>query len=158
MLTTDVAVALLGNTLATLGALYVLISILSSVSGAHFNPLVTLAFFLLREMAAGEAAAYALMQTLGGIAGTLLAHGMFGLPVARFDGKDRDSNGELGGEAVATFGLLLTIFGSLSVGAKRDIPLLVALYITAGYWFTSSTAFANPAVAIGERITLTIGD
>ena len=150
-LSPDDGVALLGNTLATWGILYVLISTLGGVSGAHFNPVVSTCFWLKRELDAKALALFVPFQVLGAIFGALVAHAMFMHRNGFFDGKDRDSDGELFSEFVATFGLLLTIFGGIK--ANKDVPMLVGLYITAGYWFTSSTAFANPAVTIGRSFT-----
>lgn len=150
-LSDDDGVALLGNTLATWGILYVLITTLGPVSGAHFNPVVTCAFWLKRECASSHAALFVPAQVGGAIAGAYVAHGMFMHRNGIFDGKDRDSDGELFSEFVTTFGLLLTILGGIA--AKKDVPMLVGLFITAGYWFSSSTSFANPAVTIGRSFT-----
>ena len=157
----NAGVALLGNAIATWGILYVLITVFGPVSGAHFNPVVTAAFFLFRDGAIGNdtlgAIMYALSQFGGGILGTIVAHAMFNLPaIGNFaDAKNRDSPGELFGEIVATFGLLLTIFGTILAHPTKEqsVPLAVGLYITAGYWFTSSTSFANPAVAVARCFT-----
>lgn len=163
------AVALLGNTLATWGMLYVIILVFGPVSGAHFNPVVSLTFLCRRELAPLEFIAYLPMQFGGGILGAVVAHGMFnGDPgrsysaepwsgtqgaIGSFDGKERDSPGEFFAECVATFGLLTTILGALSAGRGADIPMAVGLYITAGYWYTSSTALANPAVTVARCFT-----
>lgn len=141
------AVALLGNTAATAAVLYVLISLLGPVSGAQFNPAVTL--FLERRH---NRAAMILAQCAGGVAGAMLAHAMFGQSLVQASQHVRASHGEWLGEAVATFGLLLTI----RLGARyrpEALPALVAAWIVAGYWFTSSTSFANPAVTLARTLT-----
>lgn len=153
-LTRDVALALLGNTLPTGAILVVLISILGPISGAHFNPAVTLVFALRRELTRGEALAYILAQVIGGIIGTMLAHAMFGLPVWEASLKMRTGSAQWLAESVAAFGLVVTILGGLKFN-RSAIPWLVGLYITAAYWFTSSTSFANPAVAIARSLTNT---
>eukprot|EP00940_MAST-03C_sp_MAST-3C-sp2_P000162 g162.t1 len=147
-------VALLGNTLATWGILYVLILVFGPVSGAHFNPVVSACFCLKRELDPIKFVLYLVAQFSGGILGAVIANGMFELD-GYFDGKDRDSTGELFAEAVATFGLLLVIFGAIGVREEKSIPMAVGLYITAGYWFTSSTSFANPAVTVSRSFTNT---
>ena len=153
-LTRDVALALLGNTLPTGAMLVVLISVLGPISGAHFNPAVTAVFALRRELAAGEAAGYVAAQIAGGIAGTLLAHAMFDLPLWEVSLKVRTGGAQWLAEAVAAFGLVATILAGLRFN-RPAIPWLVGLYITAAYWFTSSTSFANPAVAIARSLTNT---
>lgn len=141
------AVALLGNTAATAAVLYVLISLLGPISGAQFNPAVTL--FLERRH---NRAAMILAQMAGGVSGALLAHAMFGLPLMQESAHIRATQGEWLGEAVATFGLILTI--RLGARYRPDaLPALVAGWITAGYWFTSSTSFANPAVTLARTLT-----
>ena len=151
-LTKDVALALLCNTLPTGAILVVLISILGPISGAHFNPAVTLVFALRRELGRGEALAYILVQVIGGIAGTMLAHAMFGLPMWEASLRMRTGTAQWLAEGIAAFGLLATILGGLKFN-RPAIPWLVGLYITAAYWFTSSTSFANPAVAIARSLT-----
>lgn len=151
-LTRDVALALLGNTLPTGAILVVLISILGPISGAHFNPAVTLVFALRRELGKGEALTYVLAQVIGGIIGTMLAHAMFGLPVWEASLKMRTGSAQWLAEGLAAFGLLATILGGLKFN-RPAIPWLVGLYIMAAYWFTSSTSFANPAVAIARSLT-----
>jgi glycerol uptake facilitator-like aquaporin len=147
----NAAVALLGNTLATGAGLVVLITILGPISGAHFNPAVTLYFTLRREFPLWELPAYAAMQILGGLAGALLAHLMFDLPLIQISTHMRSGFGQWVGEFVATFALLAAIIGSRrSPGAA---PYMVGLVIMAGYWFTSSTSFANPAVTIARAIS-----
>jgi glycerol uptake facilitator-like aquaporin len=151
-LTDDVALALLGNTLPTGAILVVLITILGPVSGAHFNPAVTLVFALRREIAANDVLGYVAAQIVGGIAGTLLAHAMFELPLLEVSATVRSGSGQWLAEAVAAFGLIFTILAGLR--ARPDaIPWLVGLYITAAYWFTASTSFANPAVAIARALS-----
>lgn len=146
------AVALLGNTIATGAILVVLISIFGPVSGAHFNPAVTLAFRLRGEISTGDGARYVLVQILGGIAGTIIAHIMFNEALISFSQTARTGTGQWLGELVASFGLVLTILACLRHRAEL-IPFAVGLFITAGYWFTSSTSFANPAVAIARTLT-----
>lgn len=141
----NAAVALLANTIATGAILYVLIAVLAPVSGAHFNPAVTLAFALRREIAPRRAAAYVLVQLAAGVLGAFAVHLMFDLPILQFSTKARAGIGQWTGELVATFGLVLTILG-LAQRRVEAIPAAVALYITAAYWFTSSTSFANPAI------------
>lgn len=145
-------VALLGNTIATGAILYVLITILGPVSGAHFNPAVSLVFKLRGELTLSVMAAYIGAQAAGGIVGTMLAHAMFDMPLLDPSQNIRTGFGQWLGEAVATFGLLATILGGLAYRAEA-VPTLVGLYITAGYWFTSSTSFANPAVTLARGLT-----
>lgn len=153
-LTDDVALALLGNTIPTGAILVVLITILGPVSGAHFNPAVTLVFGLRREIETKSALAYVLAQIAGGIAGTLIAHAMFGLPLVELSTTVRSGTGQWIAELVASFGLVFTILAGLR--ARPDsIPWLVGLYITAAYWFTASTSFANPAVAVARAFSNT---
>ncbi len=146
------AIALLGNTVATGAILFVLITIFADLSGAHFNPAVTMGFVLRRELRLPHAAAYVVVQVLGAIAGTVLAHAMFGLPIFQESMHVRTGWSQWLAEAVATFGLLLTIYGCVRF-KPRAVAAAVALYITAGYWFTASTSFANPAVTIGRLFT-----
>jgi glycerol uptake facilitator-like aquaporin len=153
-LTKDVALALLGNTLPTGAILVVLIAILGPVSGAHFNPAVTLVFALKRELTPREALSYVLAQIVGGIIGTLVAHAMFALPVWEMSLKMRTGGAQWLAEGVAAFGLVATILAGVRFN-RPAIPWLVGLYITAAYWFTSSTSFANPAVAIARSMTNT---
>jgi glycerol uptake facilitator-like aquaporin len=153
-LTTDTALALLGNTLPTGAILVVLISILGPISGAHFNPAVTMVFALKRELTPSEALAYFLAQIGGGIAGTMVAHVMFALPLWEISLKARTGGAQWLAEGVAAFGLVATILAGLKFN-RAAIPWLVGLYITAAYWFTSSTSFANPAVAIARSLTNT---
>ena len=153
-LTRDVALALLGNTLPTGAMLVVLITILGPISGAHFNPAVTAVFALKGELTPREALAYMTAQVAGGIAGTLVAHAMFALPLWEVSLKVRTGGPQWLAEGVAAFGLVATILAGLRFN-RPAIPWLVGLYITAAYWFTSSTSFANPAVAIARSLTST---
>ena len=146
------ALALLCNTLPTGAILVVLILIFGPVSGAHFNPAVTLAFAFRREMPSAAVAVYLAAQVAGAIIGAWLAHLMFELPVIQISATARAGLGQWIAEAVATFGLLLTIFGCLA-GVRAAIPYAVGLYITAAYWFTASTSFANPAVTIARSLS-----
>jgi glycerol uptake facilitator-like aquaporin len=151
-LTDDVALALLGNTLPTGAILVVLITILGPLSGAHFNPAVTLVFALRREIEASAALAYVAAQVVGGVLGALLAHAMFELPIWQASTTVRSGSAQWLAEGVAAFGLVFTILAGLRF--KPDAtPWLVGLYITAAYWFTASTSFANPAVAIARAFT-----
>src|ERR1043166_2802513 len=153
-LATDAAVALLGNTLPTGAILVVLITMFGPVSGAHFNPAVSLVFALRREFSARDAACYVAVQIAGGIIGTMVAHLMFGLPLLDASLKVRSGGAQWFAEAVAAFGLIATILAGIRFN-KPAVPLLVGLYITAAYWFTASTSFANPAVAIARSLTNT---
>lgn len=153
-LTDDVAVALLANTLATGAILVVLITLFGPISGAHFNPAVTASFALRGDITLKAAAAYILAQVSGGLAGTVLAHAMFELPLLQVSETIRTGSGQWIAEVTATFGLLLTILAGLRFRPDA-IPGLVGLYITAAYWFTASTSFANPAVAIARAATNT---
>lgn len=153
-LTTDTALALLANTLATGAILVVLITILGPISGAHFNPVVSLVFALRRELTAMSTLAYIGAQILGGVAGTLLAHAMFGLPLLQVSTTIRTGSAQWLAEVTATFGLVFVILAGLRFRADA-VAWLVGLYITAAYWFTASTSFANPAVAIARSLTNT---
>jgi glycerol uptake facilitator-like aquaporin len=146
------ALALLCNTLPTGAILTVLILTFGPVSGAHFNPAVSIALALRRELPATVAAMYIGAQIIGGIAGVWAAHLMFELPLWQLSGTVRSGPGQWFAEAVATFGLLLTIFGC-SVRTPSAVPYAVGLYITAAYWFTASTSFANPAVTIARALS-----
>ena len=148
------AIALLGNTLATGAILFVLIILLGPISGAHMNPAVSLVAACRSELRWSDAAAYILAQLAFGILGAWAAHLMFGLPTLQLSVKARTGLGQWAGEFIATFGLILTILGT--VRFRRDwVPPSVALYITAAYWFTSSTSFANPAITIARSLTNT---
>jgi len=153
-LTKDVALALLGNTLPTGSILVVLITVLGPISGAHFNPAVTMVFVMKRELPVREAAIYVVAQIAGGIAGTMIAHGMFDLPLLQVSLKARSGGAQWFSEVIAAFGLIATILGGLRF-ARGSVPMLVGLYITAAYWFTASTSFANPAVAIARALSNT---
>ena len=153
-LTKDTGLALLGNTLTTGAILVVLITILGPISGAHFNPAVTLVFALKRDLRPQETGLYMLAQIIGGIAGTFAAHLMFGLPMLETSLKVRTGGAQWFAEWVATFGLVVTILAGLRF-ARSSVPWLVGLYITAAYWFTASTSFANPAVVIARSLTNT---
>lgn len=151
-LTDDTAMALLGNTLPTGAILVVLISILGPISGAHFNPAVSLVFAMKRELRPNAALLYVAAQIVGGIAGTLAAHAMFEMPLIQISQTVRSGNGQWTSEAVASFGLVITILAGLRF-RMDSVPWLVGLYITAAYWFTASTSFANPAVAISRAFS-----
>jgi glycerol uptake facilitator-like aquaporin len=151
-LTRDMALALLGNTLATGAILVVLITILGPISGAHFNPAVTLIFALKRDLTPRDALLYVVVQIAGGIAGTMIAHAMFALPLLDASLKMRTGGAQWLAEGVAAFGLIATILAGIRFD-RPAVPWLVGLYITAAYWFTSSTSFANPAVAIARSMT-----
>jgi glycerol uptake facilitator-like aquaporin len=151
-LTRDVALTLLGNTLPTGAILVVLITTLGPISGAHFNPAVTLVFALKRDLPPRDALLYIMVQVAGGIAGTMIAHAMFGLPLLDTSLKMRTGGAQWLAEAVAAFGLVATILAGIRF-ERASVPWLVGLYITAAYWFTSSTSFANPAVAIARSMT-----
>ena len=148
-LTDDTALALLGNTIPTGAILVVLITIFGPISGAHFNPAVTLVFALRRDISGGTALFYAVAQIAGGILGAVLAHAMFDIALVQFSQTARTGQGQWIAEAVATFGLVLTILAGIRHRADA-VAWLVGLYITAAYWFTASTSFANPAVAIAR--------
>jgi glycerol uptake facilitator-like aquaporin len=147
----NVALALLCNTLATGAILTVIILVFGPISGAHFNPAVSIAFALRGELPWRTAAIYLVVQIAGAIAGVWLAHLMFEIPVWQFSAHVRSGPGQWLAEAVATFGLLLTIFGLLRTPAA--IPYAVGLYISSAYWFTASTSFANPAVTIARSLS-----
>lgn len=148
----NVAIALLGNTLATGAILFVLIAMLGPVSGAHFNPAVSLVMASRAELRWRDVAPYIAVQLVAGLLGALTAHLMFDLPIWQYSLKTRSGLGQWTGEAVATFGLILTIIGTAR-HRPQWVPASVALYITAAYWFTSSTSFANPAITIVRSLT-----
>jgi len=148
------AIALLGNTLATGAGLVVLITIFGPISGAHFNPAVTLAFAIRREIALPLAATYVVVQVVAGIVGVWVAHAMFAEPILQISTKLRDGPSQALAEFVATFGLIGSILGSLRFRPDAT-PWIVGLYITAAYWFTASTSFANPAVTIARSLSNT---
>ena len=153
-LTRDVALALLGNTLPTGAILVVLITTLGPISGAHFNPAVSLVFALKRDLTPRDALLYMAVQVAGGVIGTMMAHAMFALPLLDTSLKVRTGGAQWLAEGVAAFGLVATILAGVRFD-RPAIPWLVGLYITAAYWFTSSTSFANPAVAIARSMTNT---
>lgn len=148
----NIGIALLANTVATGAILFVLITIFGPVSGAHFNPVVSLVFALRRDLRAGELAGFAAVQIAGGIAGTLLAHAMFDQPIMQFSAHVRSGPSQWLSEVIATFALVVTILGTLRA-RPAAVPASVALVIVAGYWFTASTSFANPAVTIARTLS-----
>lgn len=149
-LTNDLALQLLCNAIATGALLTVLILIFAPISGAHFNPAVTLSLAIRKEIAAGKALAYAVAQIAGGILGTFAAHAMFAMKIIAIGTTARSGFNLWIAEAIATAGLLLTIFGC---SRRREVAAAVGLYIMAAYWFTASTSFANPAVTIARAFT-----
>ncbi len=151
-LTQDSALTLLGNTLPTGAMLVVLITTLGPISGAHFNPAISLMSALKGDLARRETGLYMLGQFAGGIAGTAMAHAMFALPLLQISLKARTGTGQWFSEGVATFGLAATILAGLRF-ERKAVPWLVGLYICAAYWFTASTSFANPAVAVARSLT-----
>lgn len=151
-LTDDVALALLGNTLPTGAILVVLITTLGPISGAHFNPAVTIGLVAARQAPAKDILPYVAAQCVGGIVGALIAHGMFDQSLIQFSSHARTGGNQWLSEIVATFGLMFIILAAI-LKQLPGIPWLVGLYITAAYWFTSSTSFANPAVALARGFT-----
>ena len=148
----NAAIALLGNTIPTGAMLVVLITMLGPISGAHFNPAVTLVMAARRDVEAVDVLPYILAQVAGAVLGVLVAHAMFDLPLLELSQRVRSGPGQWLAEFVATFGLLFTIL--LTARARPEaIPMAVGLYITAAYWFTASTSFANPAVTIARSLT-----
>ena len=148
----NMAIALLGNTIPTGAILVVLILIFGPISGAHFNPAVSLAFAMRGELSWSMLIPYSAVQVAGGILGAWLAHAMFDLPILQVSTTVRSGLGQWIAEATATFGLLISIFGCLA-HAREAVPYAVGLYITAAYWFTASTSFANPAVSIARSLS-----
>lgn len=148
----NVAVALLGNAIATGAMLFVLIAMLGPISGAHFNPAVSMVMALRRELGWGDAARYGIVQLAFGVLGVWAAHLMFDMPILELSTKERTGIGQWAGEAIATFGLILTIIGTVR-HRPNWVPASVPLYITAAYWFTSSTSFANPAITIARSLS-----
>jgi glycerol uptake facilitator-like aquaporin len=148
----NLALALLGNTIPTGAMLVVLITVFGPISGAHFNPAVSAALALSRKLPRHELILYVVAQLAGGVAGSVLAHGMFELPLIQVSVSVRTGPGQWLGESTAAFGLLLTIFGCMRF-RPAAVPWCVGLYITAAYWFTSSTSFANPAVTIARGLS-----
>lgn len=148
----NVAIALLGNTIPTGAILVVIILMFGPVSGAHFNPAVTVAFLMRRELDLSRAGLYIVVQSIGAVAGVWIAHAMFGVDILQTSTNVRTGSAQWFAEGVATFGLVLTILGTLRWGIKV-VAASVGLFITAAYWFTASTSFANPAVTIGRTLT-----
>lgn len=145
-------VALIGNTAATGAILWVLVATLGPISGAHFNPAVTLAFLLRKEITPGLSLLYVIVQIAGCVAGAWLAHLMFELPVIQIAQTDRSGLAKILAEGVATFALVFAIFGAIRF-APKAVPAAVALTIVAGYWWTASTSFANPAISIARSLS-----
>ena len=148
----NVAIALLGNTIATGAILIVLITMLGPISGAHFNPAVSLVFAIKGDISWPRCGAFIVVQVIGGIVGMLAAHFMFEEPIFQLSQKLRTGEAQWFSEGVATFGLMLTILATLRA-RPTAVPMAVGLYITAAYWFTASTSFANPAVTIARSLT-----
>ena len=148
----NVAIALLGNTLATGAGLVVLIAIFGPISGAHFNPAVTLVFAIKREISIRDALAFVGVQVVGAVVGVWIAHLMFAEPVLQISAKLRGGPAQAFSEGVATFGLIVAILGSVRFKPEAT-PMIVGLYITAAYWFTASTSFANPAVTLARSLS-----
>jgi len=145
-------VALIGNTAATSAILWVLVATLGPVSGAHFNPAVTLAFLVRREISPVEAAIYVVVQVAGCVMGAVIAHAMFELPLIQIAATDRSGVAKMFSEGVATFALVFAIFGAIR-HAPMSVPAAVALVIAAGYWWTASTSFANPAITVARAMS-----
>ena len=148
----NTAIALLGNTIPTGAILIVLITIFGPISGAHFNPAVTLAFRIKGEIGNAEAVGFVIVQVIGGVIGVLCAHIMFDLDLLQVSQKARTGTDQWFAEIIATFGLLFTIFGTIRAN-PNFVATAVGLYITAAYWFTASTSFANPAVTIARSFS-----
>ena len=148
----NVAIALLGNTIATGAILAVLILVFGPVSGAHFNPAVTLSFLIKRNIPLGEAGIYVVVQIIAAFLGVIAAHLMFQIDLSQISQNSRTGTGQWVAEFIATFGLVMTILGCVRFRPEA-VPYAVGLYITAGYWFTASTSFANPAVTIARCFT-----
>ena len=148
----NTAIALLGNTIATGAILYVLITIFGPISGAHFNPTVTVAMLIAKKINAKDALIFIILQILGAGLGVMIAHGMFELDIFQISSKLRQGVSQGFSEIIATFGLILVIFGGLRLRADA-IPALVGFYITSAYWFTASTSFANPAVTLARSLS-----
>ena len=150
----NIAIALLANSIATGAVLFVLVTGFGPISGAHFNPVVTLVFAMQRKISYRDSVAYVAIQILGAIAGVWVAHAMFAEPVLQLSTKVRSGAAQWFSEAVATFGLVLTILMTLKARASA-VPVAVALYIVSAYWFTASTSFANPAVTVARAFSNT---
>jgi glycerol uptake facilitator-like aquaporin len=146
------AITLLGNTLATGAGLVVLITVLGPVSGAHFNPVVTLVARLRREIETSDALLYLLVQVVGAVGGVWLAHVMFAEPILQVSTRLRNGSAQMLAEAIATFGLIITILGAVRF-RRNFTAVAVGLYIAAAYWFTASTSFANPAVTLARALS-----
>jgi len=146
------AVALLANAISTGAILYVLIIIFSELSGAHFNPVVSLIMFIMKKISLSDFLLYVFFQIIGGVLGTFLAHFMFEMSILQLSTNVRTGSSQYLSEVIAAFGLVLTILLGL-IYKRESVATLVALYITAAYWFTSSTSFANPAVTIARTFT-----
>jgi glycerol uptake facilitator-like aquaporin len=150
----NTAIALLGNTIATGSILYVLITVFGPISGAHFNPAVTIAMLISKKISIKDAFIFIGLQISGAGLGVMIAHGMFGLEILQISSKLRQGPSQGFSEVIATFGLILIIFGGLKVRPEA-IPALVGFYITSAYWFTASTSFANPAVTLARSLSNT---
>ena len=150
----NTAIALMGNTIATGSILYVLITVFGPISGAHFNPAVTIAMLISKKISMKDALIFIVLQILGAGLGVMIAHGMFGLEILQISSKLRQGPSQGFSEVIATFGLILIIFGGLKVRPEA-IPALVGFYITSAYWFTASTSFANPAVTLARSLSNT---
>ena len=150
----NTAIALLGNTIATGSILYVLITVFGPISGAHFNPAVTIAMLISKKISIKDALIFIILQILGAGLGVMIAHCMFGLEILQISSKLRQGPSQGFSEVIATFGLILIIFGGLKVRPEA-IPALVGFYITSAYWFTASTSFANPAVTLARSLSNT---
>ena len=148
----NTAIALLGNTIATGSILYVLITVFGPISGAHFNPAVTIAMLISKKILMKDALIFIGLQILGAGLGVMIAHGMFELDIFQISSKLRQGVSQGFSEIIATFGLILVIFGGLKLRADA-IPALVGFYITSAYWFTASTSFANPAVTLARSLS-----
>ena len=148
----NTAIALMGNTIATGSILYVLITVFGPISGAHFNPAVTIAMLISKKISMKDALIFIGLQILGAGLGVMIAHGMFGLEILQISSKLRQGPSQGFSEVIATFGLILIIFGGLKVRPEA-IPALVGFYITSAYWFTASTSFANPAVTLARSLS-----
>ena len=155
-LSLDDGVTLLGNTLSTIGSLYILINVFGNISGAHFNPVVSTMVWFKNGITNKELACYVPCQIIGGISGTALAHVMFGYQFLDVSTNDRDTGGEFLSEIVATFGLLTVLSSYVANGRDiNEIATAVSMYIMSGYWFTHSTCFANPAITVARTFTNT---
>ena len=150
----NTAIALMGNTIATGSILYVLITVFGPISGAHFNPAVTIAMLISKKILMKDALIFIGLQILGAGLGVMIAHGMFGLEILQISSKLRQGPSQGFSEVIATFGIILIIFGGLKVRPEA-IPALVGFYITSAYWFTASTSFANPAVTLARSLSNT---